>query len=242
VVKIEGSLGLASVSADYLMALTHLFICMPIILLMNTLLGFFFALELSSVLLLLSFAALQNLNKAKGTGKKTVELSAGFNLIFFHFWSSFFSSLLLLYSTLNLFFLFGTTEWAYLNLFLQQQLNHAQPKLLLVLTLTLLIVGLLIKLGVGPFFAYKLELYQGLPLYALVFYSILYFGLFMAVTIFIFGYYLPSYTTILSPLLIPGFILTFLFFSFFLFDSLLLRQFFALSSLITAINLFTLLL
>ena len=62
-----------------------------------------------------------------------------------------------------------------------------------------LIVGFLIKLGVAPFFAYKLELYQGLPLYALVFYSLIYFFLFMSGFFMVFGFYFTSGHLLVKP-------------------------------------------
>lgn len=227
---------------EYFMGLFFLFFYLPIIVLMNTALGAFFVLELSSNLVLLTFVSLQNLNKKTAQHLPRPSLGYGFHLIFFQFWASFFSSILILYSILCLYFLFGTTEWSYLDLLLDHQPLTAQASLLLTVTLGILLLGFVIKLGVAPFFAYKLELYQGLPLYSLVFYSLVYFFLFMSGFFMIFGYYFPSSLDLMRPWLSLALVVLLAVFGFFLFESLLLRQFFALSSAITATNLFTLLL
>ena len=235
------ALQLRELNVDYFIGLSYLFFYMPILVLMNTLLGVFFILELSSNLVLLTFVSLQNLSKKSLTTQAQPTLSYGFHLIFFQFWASFFSSLLILYSILCLYFLFGTTEWEYLELLVDYQALTAQGMLLLYTTLIFLVLGFLIKLGVAPFFAYKLELYQGLPLYALMFYSLVYFFLFLSGFFMVFGFYFPLHTNPLKPCFILFLVIGFVMFGFFLFESLLLRQFFALSSIITSTNLFTLL-
>lgn len=101
---------------DYLFSLFHLFFYMPFLLLANTLLGLFFFLEVASSLVLLSFSSLQSLGRKKTEDATSPEAQYFFNLIFFQFWSSFFSSILILYSIINFYFLFGTTEWVYLDL------------------------------------------------------------------------------------------------------------------------------
>lgn len=101
---------------------------------------------------------------------------------------------------MTLYFLFGTTEWSYLELLLGLQAPLQANLLLLGATLIILLLGLFVKLGIGPFFAYKLEIYQGLPLYVLVFYSIIYFALFLSLFFVLFGYYFPMAMSVLRPL------------------------------------------
>lgn len=236
------SLQFSLMSLDYFFALFHLLFYLPLSFFSNTLASLFFFIELSSNLILLSFITLVLVKPSYASKTPTKNLSYGFHLIYFQFWSSFFSSLLILYSLLSLFFLFGTSEWLYINLFASYQPQIMQNKLLLSLAYVFLLLGFFLKLGIAPFFAYKLELYQGMPLYSLIFYSLIYFCLFLSIFFLLWSYYLTYFLQGFKfwTLLIASLILLSL--GFFLFENLLLRQFFALSSVLTATNLIMILL
>lgn len=231
-------------SLDYIVSLLLLLLYLPFIVLSNTILTMFFFLELASTLVLYNFATSQNwagLTKTKASSSSTAQsLTTSkyfFNVIFFQFWASFFSSTLIVYAVLNFYLFFGTTEWFYLNFLTQATLisGHQAP-LALRLTVAILALGFAIKLGVAPFFAYKVEIYKGLPLYVLFFYSVVYFIIFFTVLVMVFTYYFTLGGALLKnpiSLLLAVSCLTLIVF---MFDSQALRNFFALSSLVNSTN------
>lgn len=133
---------------------------------------------------------------------------------------------------------FGTTEWFYLNFLGHTALAAGGPTALgLQLATVILGLGFALKLGVAPFFAYKVEIYRGLPLYALFFYSVVYFLVFFTVSMVLFTYYFALGGALLRPFAIVGLFLACSVMVLFMFDSQALRNFFALSSLVNATNL-----
>lgn len=229
---------------DYIVSLLLLFLYLPFIVLSNTILTLFFFLELASTLVLYNFATSQNwagLTKRKANSaasSQTLTTSKYFfNVIFFQFWASFFSSTLIIYAIINFYLFFGTTEWFYLNFLTRVALvsGHQVP-IALRLSICILALGFILKLGVAPFFAYKVEIYKGLPLYALFFYSIVYFVVFFTVAVVIFTYYFSLGGALIKPIGSMFLTLACLSMILFMFDSQALRNFFALSSLVNAIN------
>ena len=103
--------------------------------------------------------------------------------------------------------------------------------------MVILALGFILKLGVAPFFAYKVEIYKGLPLYALFFYSVVYFVVFFTATMVLFAYYFALGGGLLKPLATAALCVASLTMVVFMFDSQALRNFFALSSLVNATNL-----
>lgn len=98
-------------------SLVLLLFYLPFIVLANTALTLFFFLELASTLILYNFATSQSwagLTSRKAKGGATSQTLATskyfFNVIFFQFWASFFSSTLIVYAIINFYLFFGTTE------------------------------------------------------------------------------------------------------------------------------------
>ena len=82
-----------------------------------------------------------------------------------------------------------------------------------------------------------MEVYKGLPLPTLIFYSVLYFSVFGAAFVVFGGYYFGLGLSALRPAAALAVLLA-LSLALALFDSQALRNFFALSSVLTATNLF----
>ena len=174
------------------------------------------------------------------TSLKDSRSASYFNSVFFQFWASFFSSVLLIYSIINFFFLFGTTEWVFLNFFLEKAYNSGGllVKSQLMLAIYLFIFALVVKLGVSPFIFFKLEIYRGLPFVVLFYYSIIYFFFFFTLIFIVFLYYFSSLVFFIS---VPVFFFLFfatVLFVINLFNLYLLKNFFALSSLVNSLIFF----
>ena len=225
-------------SIDFFTALWLFFIIAPLCVFSNTLLTFFFFLELGSLLTLYLMVSAKDFFGA--TSLKDSRSASYFNSVFFQFWASFFSSVLLIYSIINFFFLFGTTEWVFLNFFLEKAYNSGGllVKSQLMLAIYLFIFALVVKLGVSPFIFFKLEIYRGLPFVVLFYYSIIYFFFFFTLIFIVFLYYFSSLVFFIS---VPVFFFLFfatVLFVINLFNLYLLKNFFALSSLVNSLIFF----
>jgi formate hydrogenlyase subunit 3/multisubunit Na+/H+ antiporter MnhD subunit len=231
---------LGGAGGDYSMSLAQLCLYLPMVVLSNTLLTLFFFMEGAAVLIFYNFVTTRALTRLPGRGHRAADEATTskhfFGLLFFHFWASFFSAALLVYGTLNLYLLFGTTEWQYLSLLARLSSDcGGQPRSVLLLAALSLLVGFWVKMGLAPFFVYKVEVYRGLPLPALVFYSVLYFTIFGVTLLVLNGYYFTVGLVALRPL--AGLVLlASLFLALALYDSQALRNFFALSSVLAATN------
>ena len=223
---------------DFFIALWIFFIFIPFALFSNTLLTFFFFLELGSISTLYLIISAKDFFQF-GL-KKEATSAVFFNSIFFQFWVSFFSSILLVYSILNFFFLFGSTEWVFLNFFLDISFNKCVGliRYQAIFSIYLFIFAILIKMGVSPFFFFKIEIYKGLPLIILFFYSVLYFFIFFVLIFLLFFYYFFTIILFLSILILFFLIAAMLVFIINLFNLHLLKNFFAMSSLINSIMFF----
>jgi hypothetical protein len=94
------------------------------------------------------------------------------------------------------------------------------------------VLAVFVKLGASPFFFFKLEVYKGLPLLPLVFYSVFYFFSFNAIFFFLLTYWFPSLLAAVSPGLSAALLASVLYLGSAMFSLPLLRSFFAVSSVI----------
>ena len=173
-----------SAGVDFVFAVSLFFIFGPIAVFANSLLTFFFFLEFGSLLTIFLLVS----SREYFCLKHGAQANSYFNSIFFQFWASFFSSILLMYGVINFFFMFGTTEWAFLNFFLQHSTSFSGVLATwqLYYSVYLLVFALFIKMGISPFFFFKIEIYKGLPLVVIFFYSIIYFFFFLCLYFFFF--------------------------------------------------------
>lgn len=229
---------------DFVTSLIFLFAMCPFIFLSNNLLSFFFFIELASLLtfyMLISsrdffFSNKKILNK----NLKNTEGKKFFNVIFYNFWSSFFSSMFLVYSILNLFFVFGTTEWAFLNfltmLYFQSYSFNASIPLFFIFFI--FFIASIFKLGLSPLFFFKIEIYKGLPINMLFLYSTVFFFFYLASFFFLFFKFFFAFFLYFSSFFFFFFFSSLGFFFYYIFRANNLNVFFSLSSVINTIFLF----
>ena len=202
----------------------------PLALLANNLVCFFLVLEVVSAASMYMLASARGAFSSRGSGPLVSRQSA--NTVFLHFWSSFFSSVLFVYSIVSFLMFFGTTEWVYLDsLVLISGVAKSGPQDFSVyLAAYSLLLAVLIKLGSSPFFFFKLEIYRGLPLLPLVFYSVFYFFVFSTLFFLLLAYFVPSLLSLVSPGLSILVGVSVLFLGSGVFSLPLLRSFFGMSS------------
>lgn len=99
------------------------------------------------------------------------------DMLFFQFWSTFFSTVLLLTTTLTLFYLFNTTDWISMYFLISINVERAyfQNSIFFTFLLIPMFFGIFLKLGLSPLHLYKIEVYQGIPFKTIFFYTTYFF-------------------------------------------------------------------
>ena len=161
-------------------------------------------------------------------------------MIFFQYWVTFFSTIYIVYFYINIFYIYGTSEWFVIQLvdFTNTEDNYIQTNTIRLLLLVF-ILGVFFKLGVTPFHLFKIEVYKGLPFLSIFFYTTYYFVIFFTFFVFLLSDFLYSFVN--QYFLFLFFIL--LFGSFYviilLFDVSFLKAFFTYSTIINTMGFLT---
>ncbi len=229
------------VKLDYFFALINLSNFLPLIFLTNTLFTFLFILEFTSVIIFYKFVVskvwkIKNNNDINNFTLFRNLPNYYLNMLFFQYWATFFSSVLIVFSLISFIYMYSTTEWVMLNLLnkfnLQLNLNTINNFILIFI----LIFGFLIKIGFTPVHLYKIEVYKGLPFFAIFFYTTYYFLVFFMFFILLVLLFLESFTLywfyILSLIIAVGLI----FVISLLFGVNYTKAFFAYSSVVNSIG------
>jgi len=111
---------------------------------------------------------------------------------------SFFGSVLLVYSILFCFYYYGTTEFVLVNFLMNLDVrsNSGVGNSHLGLISFTLIVAFFLKLGLAPVHFYKIEIYKGLPLVTILFYTVFFFIGFFFYFCMLLTSWLQAFTTI----------------------------------------------
>lgn len=99
---------------DYYLALFNLNIFILIFFYSNTIFTFLFLLEINSLLILYKFSVSRfwfkkNMFLEKNAAKNSFSKQF-LNVLFFQYWANFFSSILIMFVTFNILFMFGSSE------------------------------------------------------------------------------------------------------------------------------------
>ena len=231
---------------DYFFSIINLIIFILILFLSNTFYTFFFILETSSLLFLYKFSVSKywfkkNLYLDKNNTNLNKHLPKTYiNMLFFQYWVNFFSSILLLFVLFNLIYMFGSSDWVMLNIinFFNYNIIYFNNYFYFFFLWLTFFIGLLFKLGFPPLHFFKIEVYKGLSLVSIFFYTTFYFlSFFMFFILFIF-YFLFSFKIYWFFIFFIFFILSVFFLSFLLFDNFFFKNFFAYSSLVNILSFF----
>lgn len=224
-----------SVKSDFFFSFLFLFSISTYIYYCNNFFSFLFFLEITSLTVFFNFisskiwtnSSYNNINL-----KKVNSFRKYLNLIFFQFWSSFFSTVILFFFFLFLILNFGTTEWIILNYFFNLKLSlfSFYSNFIFFFFFSFFIISFFLKLGITPIHLYKIEIYKGLPFISIFFYATIFFFIYFIYFVFLIYFYLFSFYWYFF------FIITFIsIFSFFflliqMFDINLSKSFFAYST------------
>lgn len=225
-------------SIDYAFAIVNIVLLIPIIFISNTLFTFFFFIELVSCCIFYKFI-LSNFNFSNIHNKNnyfSLYSKNYINVLFYQYWSSFFSSILLVFSIYYLYLISGTTEWIIINFIVESNKNlmYLNNNILFIILSVILLIGFVIKLGVAPIQLYKIEIYKGIPFLSIFFYTTFYFLVFFLYFSLIFIYYLFSLSNFFWILLLIIIIISIFYIITLLFDINLFKSFLAYSSIINS--------
>lgn len=225
----------------FLINLINLYI--PLLFLSTNIVTFFFLLEVVSTLILFKFVIGREwelLNNFKKTNffnfSNSTKSTSYVNIVFFQYWISFFSSVLIVYSLIMFFYLYGSTEFILINYLTNFDLfnNEISNNWLVLITYLSFFLGFFLKLGVAPVHFYKIELYKGLPFITLLIYTIYFFFIFFIYFIFLILLYLNNLVILWYNLGILILFVGVVIAIFLLFDVYSLKAFFAYSTVVNS--------
>jgi hypothetical protein len=226
-------------SIDYLFSINNLMLLIPYLFFVNTVFTFLFLLELISVVLLYKLISskiwFKNFEKSKFLTNNIPQNYI--NMVYFQYWVTFFSSIFIIYFYINIFYMYGTTDW-----FLIQFLNYVDCGLfynnqsLLRVLMGVFLFSLFFKLGLTPFHLFKVEVYKGLPYLSIFFYTTYYFVVFFIFFMFLLSDYLLAFFSYYYLLLVLLLLFGSIYIIFLLFDVNFLKAFFTYSTIINTLG------
>ena len=230
-------------NTDYFFALVNISIFLIFMFFSNNLLAFTFVLELNSITIFYKFVTSKYWYKAKQTIEDQVfELNNRaipknyLNMLFFQYWSTFFSSILLFFSLSNVFLYYGSSEFFLIQFLSFVKLNSQDLNTTFMVLLWLpLLLGFFIKMGLTPFHLFKIEVYKGLPLISILFYTTLFFFVYFMFFVILWTHYLPFLKLVLSVYLYVIIFIGGAYIMSLLFDVTALKSFFAYSTIINSL-------
>ena len=158
-------------------------------------------------------------------------------MVFFQYWVTFFSTIFIVYFYINIFYIYGTSEW-FMVQFLTNGLveNSYTNSNLLRLLLVVLLLSIFFKLGITPFHLFKIEVYKGIPFLSIFFYTTYYFVIFFIFFLYLLSdflvFFIPQYFLLLTLLLLFGSVYVIVL----LFDVSYIKAFFTYSTIINSIG------
>lgn len=231
------------IKSDFFFSLINLSIFLILLLFTNSFYSFFFVIEVNSLLLFYKFLTSRLWYKDSSSKRLEDQKNSKFNpriflnMLFFQFWSSFFSSIFFVYIIIYILYSFGSTEWSivnYLNTIKYSNINYNYAVFYLIISLFLF--SFFIKLGLTPIHLYKIEIYKGISYLSIFFYSTYYFFIFFFYFILIIISNLSSFYTYFFLLLLLLIIVGSVFIISLLFDINYIKAFFAYSSIVNSLN------
>ena len=133
----------------YVFSISNITILIPLIFICNTLFTFFFFIELVSSCIFYKFI-LSNFNFKKKNSKNnfySIFSKNYINVLFFQYWTSFFSSILIVLSIYNVFIICGSSDWSVVNFIInsENQICYFNNVFFYSITATIIFIGFIIK-------------------------------------------------------------------------------------------------
>ena len=175
----------SKLSKDFFFAFSNISNFIPLLFFVANVFSFVIVLELCSISFYYKFITTQSkATTINGTKSHKKPNTPFFNLIFFQYWASFFSSIFFFFFLGWLFYVCLTSDYSLISIIFNKLAVKGvlfEPMILFVF-----VFAFLFKLGLAPVHLFKLEVYKGLPLQSILFYTTFYFWGFYAAFIWFF--------------------------------------------------------
>lgn len=226
-------------SVDYLFSVNNLVILLPYLFFINTVFSFLFFLELVSVALLYKLISSKIWFKGTAHNKNMVNNipQSYINMIFFQYWVTFFSTIFIIYFYINIFYLYGTSDWYIMQYLSVVTLDNSLVfGLYQKLTISVFIFSILFKLGITPFHLFKVEVYKGIPFLSIFLYTTYYFTIFFSFFLYFLSDFIGALVTHYYILFVISLFVGTVYTVVLLFDVSVLKAFFTYSTVINTIG------
>ena len=168
---------------DYYFSILNLSVTIPILFYSNSLYNFIFLLEMISILIFYKFSVSKFWFKTQSDvfdKKNVLERSVSrsyLNVLFYQYWVNFFSSTIIIISIINIIFIYGSTDWVFVNFLTKINtnvlyINYFEYNFILWVSI---FIGFFLKIGLSPIHLFKIEVYKGIPFISVFFYTTFYF-------------------------------------------------------------------
>jgi len=226
-------------SIDYLFSINNLLVILPYLFFVQNVFIFLFLLELVSVLLFYKLVSSKIWFK-NSTNTKQIQNNIPqnyINMVFFQYWVTFFSTIFIIYFYINIFYIYGTSDWFVLQFLNCLNIENTSISINLIRVLLIIfLVSIFFKLGITPFHLFKIEVYKGIPFMSIFFYTTYYFSIFFIFILYVLSDFLAGF--IIQYYLMLVFMLCFgcIYVIVLLFDVSFLKAFFTYSTIINTIG------
>ena len=225
-------------SIDYYFSINNILMLTPFLFMVNTVFTFLFFIEVVSILVLYKLVSSKiwffNPNNSKNSKLPQYYI----NMLFFQFWVTFFSTIFIIYFYINIFYVFGSSEWFLISYFNINDCTilykHSDKQINFLISI--FIFSVFFKLGVSPIHLFKLEVYKGIPYLSIFFYTIYFLTVFLFFTIVLLIDFLISFNVYVFLLLFVILFFGILYVIVLIFDVSFLKVFFAYSTIINTIG------
>ncbi len=175
---------------DYFFAIVKLIFGFPYLFLVNNFFSFIFILEYLNTIIFYKLIS-SKINKVDSFYKffNYYPSKKYINIIFFQFWSTFFSNMFFFYFFIYILYKLGSTNWYFINYALSTPLFTLNLEWVQLLFVTIVFVlSVFLKLGSAPLHLFKVEIYDGLPYVSILFYTTFYISVFFLFILYFFSY------------------------------------------------------
>lgn len=228
----------SSYNSDFFFSVSNIILYSTLLFLTNTIYSFIFVLELSSITIFYNFVTARVFFKSDpySTSQITNKNPQNYlSMLLFQYWSTFFSSILIFFSIISIYVKYNSTEFFFINyMIVSSELSIYSDKLFDTFIWVILTVGILLKLSITPFHLFKLEVYKGLPLLGILFYTTVYFLVnFIFFSIFL-NFYLSGVKSLVSIFFIAYLVISIVYLISLLFDISSIKSFLGYSTIVNS--------
>lgn len=158
-------------------------------------------------------------------------------MVFFQYWVTFFSTVFIVYFYINIFYLYGTSDWYIIQYLSIVSLDNALIfSIFQKMVVSVFIFSIFFKLGVTPFHLFKVEVYKGIPFLSIFLYTTYYFAIFFSFFLYLLSDLIGNLTIHFYLLLLFSLFAGILYVVILLFDVNALKAFFTYSTVINTIG------